>query len=84
MEFWRSTALPHVEARRSCQVNSCYRQHAHDAFSIGLIDEGTSILSGPIEGQPDCYVDLLDLAYLAASWLECNDPENAQCDWPWQ
>ena len=41
-------------------------------------------LSGPIEGQPDCYVDLLDLAYLAASWLECNDPENAQCDWPWQ
>lgn len=49
-EFWRSTALPHLEGRRSCQENPCYRPHAHDAFSIGLIDEGNSILSGPIDG----------------------------------
>lgn len=50
-EFSRSTALPHVEARRSCQENSCYRPHTHDAFSIGLIDAGTSMFAGPLGGS---------------------------------
>ncbi|EID54093.1 helix-turn-helix transcriptional regulator [Saccharomonospora xinjiangensis] len=49
-EFRRSAALPHLETRRSCQKNSCYRPHTHDAFSIGLIDAGTSVLTGPLEG----------------------------------
>lgn len=49
-EFVRSAALPHLEARRSCQENSCYRPHSHDAFSIGLIDEGTSVFTGPLGG----------------------------------
>lgn len=32
-EFARSTTIPHVEARRSSQENSCYRPHTHDTFS---------------------------------------------------
>lgn len=43
-EFARHATLP-IEARRSCQTNTCYRPHAHDCFSIGLIDEGTSVFS---------------------------------------
>ncbi|WP_406108624.1 AraC family transcriptional regulator [Micromonospora globbae] len=50
-EFWRSTALPDLEARRSCQENFCYRPHAHDSFSIGAIDSGTSVLTGPLDGR---------------------------------
>lgn len=46
-EFWRSAELPELEMRRSCQENSCYRPHAHDALSIGIIDEGSSIFTGP-------------------------------------
>jgi AraC-like DNA-binding protein len=49
-EFWRSQALPHLEARRSCQENPCYRPHSHDSFSIGVIDAGTSVLTGPLDG----------------------------------
>lgn len=49
-EFWRSTALPHLEARRSCQENRCYRPHTHDSFSVGAIDAGTSVLTGPLHG----------------------------------
>ena len=40
--------------------------------------------SGPIEGQPDCYVSLFDLAYLAKSWLECNNPQDPACAWAWE
>ncbi|WP_277209890.1 helix-turn-helix transcriptional regulator [Isoptericola croceus] len=49
-EFWRSAELPHLEARRSCQENSCYRPHTHDAFSVGLIDAGASVLAGHLGG----------------------------------
>lgn len=49
-EFRRSSLVPHVEARRSCQENPCYRPHSHDSFSIGLIDAGTSVLTGPLDG----------------------------------
>lgn len=50
-EFVRSAALPHLEARRSCQEITCYRAHTHDAFSIGLIDEGTSVFAGSLGGS---------------------------------
>jgi AraC-like DNA-binding protein len=50
VEFKRSTVLPGLEARRSCQDNPCYRPHAHESFSIGLIDRGTSVLTGPLSG----------------------------------
>lgn len=49
-EFRRVAAWQHLEARRSCTENSCYRPHFHDTLSIGLIDEGTSVLRGPPGG----------------------------------
>lgn len=45
-EFWRSQELSHLESRRSCQENTCYRLHTHDRFSIGLIDSGQSLFTG--------------------------------------
>jgi AraC-like DNA-binding protein len=44
-EFARHPTLP-VEARRSCQTNTCYRPHSHTVFSVGLIDAGRSVFSG--------------------------------------
>ncbi|XVX21346.1 AraC family transcriptional regulator [Actinomycetota bacterium] len=50
-EFARSSALPHVETRRSCQENSCYRPHTHDTLSLGGVDAGASTLAGPLAGR---------------------------------
>lgn len=73
-EFWRSRALPHLEARRSCQENPCYRPHAHDAFSVGLIDEGRSVLSGCLDGtirlQPG------DVVVIPAGQVHACNPEH--------
>ncbi|MGC3994669.1 MAG: AraC family transcriptional regulator [Propionicimonas sp.] len=49
-EFCRSSALPHLEARRSCQEKPCYRPHFHDTFSIGVVNEGASVFAGGLEG----------------------------------
>ncbi|MFI8595210.1 AraC family transcriptional regulator [Microbacterium sp. NPDC078428] len=51
VEFVRHAGLPHIEARRSCQENSCYRPHAHDAFSVGIIEAGTSVFAGSLGGS---------------------------------
>ncbi|MEJ6549697.1 AraC family transcriptional regulator [Corynebacterium sp. USCH3] len=50
-EFHRSTAIPSLELRRSCRENTCYRPHTHDVLSLGLIDEGTSVLTGALTGR---------------------------------
>ncbi|MBN1435822.1 MAG: DUF4091 domain-containing protein [Sedimentisphaerales bacterium] len=41
-------------------------------------------VSGPVNGMPDCYVNLYDLAFLAGQWLWCSDPADPDCDefWP--
>lgn len=49
-EFARSTWLPPLEARRSCQENTCYRPHTHDTVSIGLVQAGESVFSGALTG----------------------------------
>lgn len=49
-QFFRSTAVPSLEHRRSCRENTCYRPHTHDVLSLGLIEEGTSVLAGPLSG----------------------------------
>lgn len=49
-EFHRSTAIPSLELRRSCRENTCYRPHTHDVLSLGLIDEGSSVLTGALTG----------------------------------
>jgi hypothetical protein len=35
-------------------------------------------ISGP-DGEPDCYVNLYDLAVLAQQWALCNDPQGEGC-----
>lgn len=50
-EFWRSHELPFIEARRSCQHNICYRLHSHEEFSIGVVDKGTSLFAGNLQGS---------------------------------
>ena len=36
-------------------------------------------LSGP-EGNPDCYVDVYDIAAMAVGWMKCTDPTDpANC-----
>ena len=55
-EFARSSAVAHLEARRSSQENSCYRAHTHDAFSVGFIESGASnfagMTTGPVRLEP--------------------------------
>ncbi|MBN2513118.1 MAG: LamG domain-containing protein, partial [Sedimentisphaerales bacterium] len=39
-------------------------------------------LSGP-SGQPDCYIDMYDLVAIASGWLNCNNPQDVTCMWPY-
>jgi|GEM_PF-769441 len=39
-------------------------------------------LSGP-NGTPDCYINLYDLAVIANSWLDCNNPADTHCTFPY-
>jgi len=39
-------------------------------------------LSGP-NGTPDCYVNIYDFAVIANHWLECNNPADADCTFPY-
>ena len=39
-------------------------------------------LSGPA-GVPDCYINLFDLAAMAADWLNCNNPGDKNCTSPY-
>ena len=45
-QFWRDPLMPYVESRRACDSRACYRMHSHPGFSIGAVDQGTSIFSG--------------------------------------
>lgn len=51
-----------------------------DVLAEGLAMTGD--LSGP-EGTPDCAIDLYDLAVIASGWLNCNDPQDTDCIWPY-
>ncbi|HGE2196671.1 AraC family transcriptional regulator [Pseudomonas aeruginosa] len=45
-EFWRDPAMPYVESRRACNSRACYRPHSHPTFSIGAVDDGSSVFTG--------------------------------------
>lgn len=72
-EFARSTAVPHLESRRSCRQNRCYRAHAHDGFSIGLIEAGDSVLAGPLEGA--IRLEPGDIALIPAGQVHACNPD---------
>lgn len=42
VEFWRDEALPGVELRTSTYRDSVFREHSHTAYSVGLIDAGST------------------------------------------
>jgi hypothetical protein len=50
-----------------------------DVIAAGLAMPGD--LTGPA-GVPDCVIDLYDFAVFASGWLDCNDPQNVDCIWP--
>ena len=50
-----------------------------DVIAAGLAMPGD--LSGPA-GVPDCVIDLYDLAVIASGWLNCNNPQDVDCLWP--
>lgn len=45
-QFWRDPQMPYVESRRACDSRANYRMHNHPSFSIGAVDQGTSIFTG--------------------------------------
>lgn len=49
--FVRSSALPGLELRTSAVRGSCYRLHSHETCSIGMIDAGSTVLTGPPSGR---------------------------------
>ena len=62
------------------QYNSSSSYVFVDDFLSGIKPEfcgdlGTFYLPG--DANKDCQVNILDLAILGSSWLECNDPQNA-------
>lgn len=70
-EFARHRTLP-VEARRSCQTNTCYRPHSHTVFSVGLIDAGRSVFSGA--GCPPRELSPGDTIIIPAGCVHCCNP----------
>lgn len=44
--FWRDPGMPYVESRRACNSRACYKPHSHPTYSIGAVDEGSSIFTG--------------------------------------
>lgn len=79
-EFWHSTALPHLESRRSCKENTCYKQHTHERFSIGLIDAGTTVFSGA--SNESLELSATDVIIIPAGHVHACNPEHGT--WTYQ
>ena len=75
-EFWRSAAVTSLEARRSAQENSCYRQHLHDSLSIGVIDAGASAFAGPVGGA--VRLEPGDVVIIPAGQVHACNPEQGR------
>jgi AraC-like DNA-binding protein len=79
--FWRDPALPFVESRRACRSRACYKPHSHPTFSIGAVDEGTSLFTGASHEQVTLRAGTLVL--VPASCVHaCNPPTDAA--WSYQ
>ncbi|MBN2212261.1 MAG: LamG domain-containing protein [Sedimentisphaerales bacterium] len=54
--------------------------HLEVATCSDVVAQG---LNPATDVNDDCYVDLADFALLAADWLECVEPQDPGCTWPW-
>ncbi|PQZ92939.1 AraC family transcriptional regulator [Arthrobacter sp. MYb227] len=79
-EFWHSPAIPHIESRRSCKENTCYKQHTHERFSIGLIDAGSTVFSGA--GSESLELSAGDVIIIPAGHVHACNPESGT--WKYQ
>lgn len=76
--FWRDAALPFIEARAICNGRGVnYGTHAHDTFSIGAVNRGTST-----------YVNQRAKETIGAGTVVLMNPEDAHAcnpsgDHPW-
>lgn len=50
IRFWRDPDLPGVEVRYSSYREDAFREHTHDAYSIGFLESGRTLFS--LEGRP--------------------------------
>ncbi|WP_075972498.1 MULTISPECIES: helix-turn-helix transcriptional regulator [Glutamicibacter] len=73
-EFWHDPEFPELESRRSCQEISCYRPHAHQRFSMGIIDEGETKFTGH-DGQQATLVPG-DVIVIPRDHLHACNPKN--------
>lgn len=73
-EFARSSALTHVEARRPCSENSCYRPHTHSTLSIGFIDAGATTFAGA-EGRT-LRLEAGDAIVIPAGYVHACNPDD--------
>lgn len=71
--FWRDPALPFVESRKACQSRACYKPHSHPTFSIGAVDQGSSLFTGARQGQTRLLPGTL--VFVPANCLHACNPE---------
>ncbi|MNM40906.1 HTH-type transcriptional activator RhaS [compost metagenome] len=71
--FWRDPALPYIESRRACDSRACYKAHSHPTFSIGAVDQGSSVFSGANKAQTRLHPGTL--VFVPAHCVHACNPE---------
>ena len=71
--FWRSAELPFVESRCANDSRACYAPHAHAAWSIGAVDDGSSVLT---RGRQRQRLTRGDVVLIAPDEVHCCNPED--------
>lgn len=72
-EFQRSSAVPGLELRTSAARGSCYRLHSHATCSVGLIDQGSTVLTGPPSGRVRLHAG--DVVVIPAGQVHACNPD---------
>ncbi|MCX0276456.1 AraC family ligand binding domain-containing protein [Brevibacterium sp. CS2] len=78
-EFLRSPGLPQLEFRRPAQDRSCYQPHAHERFSVGIIDSGSTLFSGAV-GDPVRLVPG-DVILIPAGFVHACNPDGGRWEY---
>ncbi len=80
-QFWRDPTMPYAESRRACHSRTCYKPHSHPTYSIGAVDEGTSLFTGASDGPITLHAG--SVVFVPASRIHaCNPVPNTA--WSYQ